>query len=317
MKSVFITGGAGFIGKHICRRLLSSGYGLIVYDNFSNSSEKDFTNEFASFGQLAVIKGDITDRDLLTRSLINSTINSGAIAVVHLAAVVSIQESIRNPELTSRVNIGGSENVVAAMKASGISRAVFASSAAVYGALEPPLYEHLVDSDEISAARLLNPYAVSKLEGERIFLNPGLHAAVLRIFNVYGRGQSLAGGYPAVIASFLHSSKNNRKISVYGDGLQSRDFVSAGDVAIAVQLCLENPAAGGVFNVACGRETTLHDIIGIFEDIFSRKIDVEYLPTRPGDIKKSYADVSRISNVLGFSPSDNLYDGLRRLAFED
>jgi len=317
---VFITGGAGFIGKYICRKLLSENYSVVVFDNFSNSSERDFYKEFGENSNVSVIHGDIRDITALTTALKKSR----AQTIIHLAAIVSVQESIKNPDLVFDVNVGGCKVLIEAIGKSGNStdadkiKLIFSSSAAVYGTLRPPLKEDMPIHDSAWANTwLTSPYAKSKLEAESVFLSSTCPATIFRIFNVFGKGQSLTGGYPAVIPAFIKSLRRGRQITIYGDGLQSRDFIAVEDVAAAFHLALEKPAIQGIYNLACGQETILRQVAFFLEELSEKQIDIEYLPARSGDIKRSWAEIEKIKNELDFHPSITLKEGIGKMLFTE
>lgn len=310
MKRIFITGGAGFIGRHLCRRLLSAGYHVSVIDNFVNSSEENFRQEFGSNDNLQLIKGDISDRALLEKSIRESQYE----AVVHLAAIISVEESIRNPQAVHEVNAAGTQNVVDAMQAAGVKKLIFASSAAVYGNTQPPLKEDIVQYDSSNyAAKLLSPYAESKWVGEKIIIHSGTDFIIFRIFNVYGKGQAASGAYPAVISAFTSRLNQGQNIILYGDGRQTRDFISVVDVISAIEKAIEKQSLTGVFNLATGQEVSLLELIAALEEAYSRKIEVQYQPERSGDIKKSFADIYKLKNSFGFTPEVKLKEGLKQL----
>lgn len=290
MKKVLITGGAGFIGSHTIDILLEKGYTIFVLDNLSTGLLKNLNNKKITF-----IKGSIQDKNLLDK------IMKSVDFVIHLAAIASVSESIKNPILTHDVNVSGTLNVFISALENNIKKVVYASSAAVYGNNQNvPLVEEDL-SDPVS------PYGLHKSINEKYakLLNKNNKTKFigLRYFNVYGPRQSLSGGYPAVIPNFCINILNNKTISVFGDGKQDRDFIYVKDLAKINVLCLEkNKIKNSILNVGTGKKTNINKLISIIENKTKIKAKIKKLPPRLADIKKSFADIKKLNSE--FSPSN-------------
>jgi UDP-glucose 4-epimerase len=295
MKRVLITGGAGFIGSHVARALLAEGNQVTVFDSLVSGSREAVPEE-ALF-----IQGDIRNRDELAHAF------SDIDAVVHLAALVSVPESIAHPEETHDVNVAGTENVFTQASVTGCSRVVYATSAAVYGD------EQTLPKREDSPLVPQSPYAESKVADEQIamrFAENGLSALGLRFFNVYGPGQRADHAYASVIPRFVAKAKAGEALPLTGDGFQTRDFIHVSDIAEAVRKALNSDALG-VCNIASGKETKLLDLIAMIRAVYP--VEVDTLPPRPGDILRSVADISRAREVLDWQPRTALEQGVTEL----
>ena len=295
-----VTGGAGFIGSHIVHALVSAGHDVVVLDNFSSGRRENLDGVS---GRVEIIEGTIEDPATCARAA------TGADYVFHEAALVSVPQSMAEPERTHQINTGGTLNVLRAAANAGVKRLVFASTSAVYGRAEPPL-------DETRAGDLLSPYAATKYAGEqylRMFTAAyGLPTVALRYFNVFGPRQSAEGGYAAVIPKFVESAVAGRRPVIFGDGTAVRDFVYVGDVVRANLLACEAPAvAGEAFNIGSGCHTTVLELRKIIFDMVGSDVMPEFRPPRPGDIHTSIAVVDKARELLGFSASTALADGLR------
>jgi UDP-glucose 4-epimerase len=295
---VFVTGGAGFIGSHLVALLMEKGCGVCVFDSLVNG-KRERVPPGVDF-----IQGDIRDEHALTKAM------QGATHVVHLAALVSVPESMADPLVTHDVNVTGFEKVLNAMRANKIGRIVYATSAAVYGD-EPSLPKR-----ESSPLQPLSPYALSKVLNEmqaglyeRAY---GLSPAGLRFFNVYGPGQ--AGGHPyaSVVPRWIEAVRAGRNITIYGDGSQTRDFIHVHDVAEAIYRALTKEVTG-VFNIASGVETSLRELRELMTEVRGSSIDAKSEPSRAGDILRSVADISAAQRELGFAPSVRLRTGVAEL----
>ncbi|MDD2657871.1 MAG: NAD-dependent epimerase/dehydratase family protein, partial [Candidatus Pacebacteria bacterium] len=265
---ILVTGGAGFIGSHLVALLASKGIEVRVLDSLV-SGKRERVPAGVDF-----IQGDIRDRDALMAAMKDVT------QVVHLAALVSVAESMADPLSTHEVNVTGTEHVLQAMRGAGVKRIVYASSAAVYGD-EPSLPKR-----ESSPLQPQSPYALSKVINEaqagmyeRAF---GLSPVGLRFFNVYGPGQAGNHPYASVIPRWIEAVRAGRPVTVYGDGSQTRDFVHVRDVAQAIYLALVSNATG-VFNIASGEEVSLTELA----QIMCESIHTKHEPSPPGDILRS------------------------------
>ena len=297
MNNVLITGGAGFIGSHVVRDLLANGDTVTVFDSFETGSRDALPSG------IEVLEADIRDLEALHRAM------EGKTHVVHLAALVSVPRSIEDPGLTEAVNVEGTRNVLAAAKEAGVSRLVYASSAAVYG--NDPSLPKREDSPLLPES----PYASSKIANEldaAAFLEHGLSSMGLRFFNVYGPGQAGSHPYASVVPRFVEAARANVPIHLYGDGSQTRDFVHVRDVASAVRSALAS-GTDGVANIASGEQLSLAALIELLGAIRGSELAIERLPDRPGDIKHSVAHIGTAQGALSFKPSVTLEDGLREL----
>ncbi len=295
---VLVTGGAGFIGSNLVALLVQKGVTVRVLDSLVSGKRERIPTG------VQFIKGDIRDLEDIKSAL------DGITHVVHLAALVSVSESMKDPVSTYDVNVIGAENVLQATRGTGVKRFVYATSAAVYGD-DPSL-----PKKESSPLSPQSPYALSKVMNElqadmyeRIF---GLSTVGLRFFNVYGKGQSGNHPYASVIPRWIERIKNKLPITIYGDGSQTRDFVHINDVVGAIYSALLSDATG-VYNIASGEETPLNDLRKIIEGAYPKPIEVKNEPAREGDILRSVADISRARDALGFVTTIELTKGITEL----
>jgi UDP-glucose 4-epimerase len=294
MENVLVTGGAGFIGRHLVRTLEQKGYSAVVVDSLVNPNSKPSAGRF--------YKADVRDRRAIADIMKKEKIDS----CVHLAALISVVDSVRDPASTIDANINGTASLLEACAECGVGNFVFASTGAVYG--EPKQFpireDHVLDP--------LSPYGASKVAGEALaasYANCGkvASAASLRFFNVYGEGQSQA--YAGVITKFAERLSAGLPPVIYGDGLQTRDFVFVQDVANAVTLALES-GRSGAFNIATGRSITINDLARAMIEIFGLDLEPVHEDERTGDIKFAQVDVSRAKKSLGYAPQGRLEDVL-------
>lgn len=295
---ILVTGGAGFIGGNLVPLLVEKGAEVCVLDSLISGKRERVPEG------VTLIKGDIRDSEVL-RSAMN-----GVTHVVHLAALVSVPESMKDPVPTCDVNVAGTESVLSAAREAGVKRFVYATSAAVYGD-EPSL-----PKKETSELRPQSPYALSKvmneLQAEMYGRAFGLSAAGLRFFNVYGPGQEGHHPYATVIPRWIEAIKNERPITIYGDGFQTRDFIHVSDVVGAIYGALTSDKTG-VYNIASGEETSLNNLVDIIECVHGKPIQVNKEPARGGDIIRSVADISAARSALGFTPAVALEKGIKEL----
>lgn len=299
-----VTGGAGFIGSHITRTLLERGDQVRILDNFSSGKRENLTGL-----DVELIEGDLRDASKVAEAV------KGMDIVFHEAAFVSVAESMEKPLECLDVNVTGTSIVFEAARKAGVKRVVIASSAAVYGDSE------VYPLSEDSPLRQLSPYATSKRIDEKyaeLFTNYfGLEVAALRYFNVYGPRQRPDSMYAAAVPIFIRRMLDNKPITVYGDGGQTRDLVNVRDVVQANLLASEHPAAPGkIFNVCTGVETRLLDLLDILYEIFPNAPKHVHAEPRAGDIYRSIGTPKKIMETLGFKPNVTLAEGLKEAVEE-
>ena len=302
-----VTGGAGFIGSCTVRSLVEDGETVRVLDDFSSGRRDNLAGMVAPDGPVELVEGSILDRDRLGQAL------PGATYVVHLAAQPSVVRSVEDPEETHAVNATGTLRVLLAARRHGVRRVVLASSAAVYGE-DPTLPKH----EDLPTAPVA-PYAASKVAAEAYAqvasASLGLEAVSLRLFNVYGPRQDPGSQYASVIPCFVDCLRRRIPPTVHGDGRQTRDFVSVGDVVRAIRLaCITPGLAGQVLNVASGRQTDLLALLEVLRDALPGAPDPVHEAPRAGDLRHSVADVTRARELLGFEAEVGLATGLRQTA---
>lgn len=295
-----VTGGAGFIGSHITEGLVQKGYVVRVLDDLS-SGKKENLSSFID--KIEFIEGSITDKEIVKKAV------SGADYVFHEAALVSVVESVSNPEKTHEINVEGTRNVLDAALDEKVKRVVFASSAAIYGDANPPITEEF-------ALNPLSPYGESKIEGEKLmkeFNQKGLETVCLRYFNVYGPRQDPASQYSGVITRFIGKMLKKESPTIYGDGNQSRDFIYVDDVVNANLMAAEKEGISGEsFNIASGIPLTINQLEGLVSELTGHDIDPVYEEKREGDIYDSYADVTKALKNICFKPLVPVEAGLRK-----
>lgn len=301
-QTFLVTGGAGFIGSHITRRLVSEGNTVRVLDDFSSGKE---SNLESIREDVELIRGDIRDADLVAKAV------KGVDIIFHEAALGSVPRSVADPRITHEVNITGTLNVFLAARDAGVKRVVYASSSSVYGeTLELPKRESMTPQP-------LSPYALSKLVGEHyasVFKHVyDFEIVSLRYFNIFGPRQDPESQYAAVIPRFITALLNGARPVVYGDGLQSRDFTYVDNVVEANLLAAEAAgAAGQAFNVACGGRYTLLDLLARLKEILGSDIEPIHEAPRAGDVRDSQASVEAAERALSYHVSVDFEEGLRR-----
>jgi len=302
---VLVTGGAGFIGSHLVDRLIKEGFEVSVLDNLSTGRMENLMRHLES-GGVRLVNADILDRRAVKQALTDVE------AVFHLAAITSVPYSIKHPDATRKANVEGTRILLDACLGGNVERFIYVSSCAVYG--EP---EYL-PIDERHPARPVSPYAESKLEAERLCREfqkaYGLKTTIVRPFNVYGPRMK-SGMYGGVIARFIERLRLNKPPIIYGDGTQTRDFVHVWDVVNALMLTLNSQKAiGEIFNVASGVATSIDELAKLVMELSGVDgLKPLYRPARNGDIKHSYADVSKAKAKLGYEPKISLKEGITAL----
>jgi nucleoside-diphosphate-sugar epimerase len=303
MAKVLITGGAGFIGRHVVRQFLGHGWEVVAldvdgFDDFELKNAVNFTSN----------RGDINSKKTLREAM------HGCDAIVHLAAVVSVPQSIEEPEKTITVNVDGTRNVLQCALDGGVSNVVVASSAAVYGTCpDMPLIES-------APVECLSPYAQSKATNEEdvvAFRTKGLNAIALRFFNVYGPGQRSDSSYASLIPSFLHAMKNGERPTIHGDGEQTRDFVHVHDLARAIYktVARKEPYEHAVANIASGTQISVLEVIRCINQFLKERTNMETIvphhgDTRKGDVRHSCGSAERITKMIDWKAKISFEKGI-------
>ena len=300
MRSVLVTGGAGFIGSHLVRGLLARGDRVRVLDNFSTGKAENLSG---LSGPLEILKGDLCDLAIVGQAV------RGMDTIFHQAAFVSVPKSMQEPQACFETNVQGTLNLLEAARKANVRQVVLASSAAVYGeSQELPLNEQ-------TELQTLSPYAASK-QVDEVYAGMytrayGLPVVALRYFNVYGPRQSPDSDYAAAIPIFIRCMLDGIAPTVYGDGYQRRDFVYVKDVVRANLLAAESSeAVGKAFNVCNGKETSLIDLLEVLSEVLPGSPPPQFEPPRPGDIYRSLGDPSLAAKTLGFYAEVSLAEGL-------
>ena len=312
---VLVTGGAGFIGSHLCEALLARGARVRVLDDFSTGR---WENLARIRSDIEVIEGSLESAPAVERAV------AGVDSIAHLAARSSVVESIGARELYWRVNVEGTATLFAAAAAARVRRVVFAASSSAYGD-RPQTHDqahdhaHDVPQDESMQPHPASPYAASKVEGERLVRalaqTGGVDAIALRFFNVYGLRQDPNSAYAAVIPRFMKRVAEGKSVTVFSDGLQTRDFVHVSDTARAVIAALDaTHALGGVIaNVGTGQATTVTELVRLVGAVLGKPAIVEYQPAREGEVRHSVAATERAAQLIGFRANISLESGLRTM----
>ncbi|MGI0059553.1 MAG: NAD-dependent epimerase/dehydratase family protein [Nitrosotalea sp.] len=303
---VFVTGGAGFVGQHLVKYLLEKKNKVIIYDSLKNSSITN-VSDLKKLGA-KFIKGDITDLNHVKKSI------TGSDVVIHLAAQIDVQDSMKNPQYTHNVNVTGTLNVLMACVEKKIKNVIAPSSAAVYGDQKDlPISENSYTSP-------ISPYGATKLAMEhylQAFSNCyDLNCISLRLFNVYGSGQT--SSYAGVITKFLQNIKQKKPLVIFGDGSNTRDFISIQDVVQAFDKSIKNidGKKGRFYNIASGKYVSIKDLAQMMIDISGKKIPIVYKKAKKGDILHSQVSVWLAKKELGHSPRVELKEGLEGLVKE-
>jgi len=304
MALYLITGIGGFIGSSIARALLSRGEAVRGLDNFSTGKKNNLAEVAA---RIEVHEADITDLDAMHRAC------KGVDFVLHQAAIPSVPKSVLDPLGSNRANVDGTVNVLIAARDAKAKRVVYAASSSAYGDT-PTLPKHEgMKPDPIS------PYAVAKLASEHYMVSffrcYGLETVCLRYFNIFGPRQDPSSPYSGVLAKFITQMLKGEQPTIFGDGEQSRDFTYIDNAVNANLLACKadaSKAAGEVFNVATGRRVTLNETFKALQPLTSYSGQVKYGPARGGDVKHSLADVSKAEAGLGYRPTVDFEEGLRR-----
>ena len=297
-----LTGGAGFIGSHIVKRLVGEGAVVRVVDNLSTGQVARLENLRCS---IEYVEADLAD------NLVSDEVVKDVDYVLHQAAVPSVQRSVCDPIGTNRANVTATLNLLESCRKAKVRRFVYAASSSAYGDTE------VLPKSEEMPPNPLSPYALQKLVGEHYcklyYSLYGLETVCLRYFNVFGPGQDPHSEYSAVIPKFISKLLINEPITVYGDGEQSRDFTYVENVVDANLLALQaTKACGKVLNVGCGERITLNTLIQLLEEIVGVKAKVSYSASKPGDVRHSLADINLARRLLEYEPKVMVKEGLRR-----
>jgi nucleoside-diphosphate-sugar epimerase len=304
MKNYLVTGGAGFIGSHLVKKILEQGDAVRVADNLSTGLRENlepfFTNPHFEF-----MEGDLT---LLQTA---NDAAKGMDIVLHQAALPSVARSVQDPLASHQANATATLNLLIASRGHGIKKFVYASSSSIYGN-NPQLPKR-----EDFPVMPVSPYALTKYAGERycqIFWQIyGLPTVCLRYFNVFGPNQDPASPYSAVIPKFIASFLKGETPVIYGDGNQSRDFTFVENVVSANLLAAQSEKGmGEVFNIACGSRTSLNELIALLQEMSGKKIQPEYRPARQGDVLHSLADIAKAADLLDYKPLVDIKTGLQK-----
>lgn len=304
MDTVVITGGAGFIGSHLANHFVEDGFHVRVLDNLATGHRQNLS---AIGGDVEFIEADVRDCADVERAC------RGARWVLHQAAMVSVPLSIECPHECHEVNATGTLNVLHAAARAGVEAVTFAASAAAYG-VNPEL-----PSRETTIPEPVSPYAATKILGENYCATwsaaYSLNAIALRYFNIFGERQDPHSAYAAVISKFVEVMGKGVAPTVFGDGLQTRDFCHVSNVVAANRSALEAGAraTGRPINIGTGERRSLLDLIDALNGVFGSSLQPSFAEERAGDVRHSVADISRAREILGYSPSTSLEVGLGRL----
>ncbi len=305
---ILVTGGAGFIGSHIVEELVNLGHEVIVFDNFSTGKLKNLKSVK---NKIEIIHGDISKKNDVF-----SAVTRDIDYIFHEAALVSVVESIKNPHKCWRTNITGTIHVLNAAKKHNVKKIIFASSASVYG------NDPKIPKKESMKTYPASPYAESKLMAEESFKKYEKHfhtkCLCLRYFNVYGPRQDPKSPYSGVISKFIDRMLEDKPPIIFGDGLQTRDFVYVKDIVRANILAMETENHNRIINIGTGKQTSLLDLIETLNRILNINYEKHpelkpiYKPERKGDVKYSYADITLARHLLKYEPKTKLEEGLRK-----
>lgn len=304
MQKAVVTGGAGFIGSHIADALLAKGYAVTVIDDFKTGNRANIAH---LEGKIEFIEGSILDEGLLHKAL------DGATFVFHEAAIPSVPKSVRDPLASHEANATGTLKVLLAARDAKVRRVIYAASSSYYGDT-PTLPKH-----EGMPPNPLSPYGAQKYIGEaytqQFFRLYGLETVSLRYFNIYGPRQNPDSEYAAAVPRFIKKIKKGERPQVFGDGSATRSYTYIDDAVAANLLAAETKGiAGEVFNIAAQNQTSVNELIEKINAVLGTSTAAEYVAERPGDIKHSYADISKAQKMLGFAPKVSLEEGLKLTA---
>jgi len=301
MKNKFIvTGGAGFIGSHITELLLAEGFEVVVIDNLKSGSKKNLEKSLLH-ENFDLIVEDITTIDL------NHKCFYGVSYIIHLAGLGDVIPSIEFPIEYFRVNCYGTARLMEAAKVNNIKKIVYAASSSCYGLTEEP-------TNEKAPIATMHPYAFTKYLGELTLFHwakvYGLHVNSIRIFNAYGTRSRTSGSYGAMFGVFLKQILSAQPLTIVGDGSQTRDFVYVTDVAKAFLLAAINKVHGEIFNIGSGDPKSIIEIVSFLDHHYTN------IPDRPGEPRATWADISKARTMLGWTPTVDLSEGIKKMLSE-
>ena len=297
--NIFITGGNGFLGTYLTKFLIKQGHAITIFDNFSNSDLKiSLVND-----KIRTIKGDILDYSKLSNSMKDMEF------IIHLAAQISVKDSIDNPENTMKINVQGTQNILDSCMENKIQNFIAASSAAIFG------NQSVMPLTEKSSKNPISPYGKSKLVMEEKILEfskqNNLNSIILRFFNLYGIGQS--SQYAGVITKFIENIKKNTHLEIFGTGEQTRDFINVDDAVSSFDLTIKNISGkvGKIYNVGSGNKTTILELAQLLLQISGKDLKIINKHKLEGDIIHSQTSIEQIVTDLKFVPKISLQNGLK------
>ena len=307
-KHYLVTGGAGFIGSHLVDRLLNDGHHVTAIDNFSDyyspTLKRDNLRMALKSSEFNLVEGDICAYEIVERAMFGT----GVDAVIHLAARAGVRPSILNPQPYYQVNCLGTSNLLEACVRHGVSQMVFASSSSVYGE-----NAHVPFHEEMRVDRPVSPYAATKQAGEGLVYsfheNHGLEATCLRFFTVYGPRQRPE----MAIHKFLSAVRAGEPVTLFGDGSTSRDYTYVHDAVDGIVRALEKRCAFRIFNIGSGRPIELRDLVRAVGQAVGQEPMIQFEPMQVGDVTRTFADICRATEELGFHPATTLSEGLAEM----
>ena len=305
MAFFLVTGGAGFIGSNIVKRLLKDNHEVRILDNFSTGKRENI-EEFKENNKFHIIEGDLRSFHIVREAV------KGIDYILHQGALPSVPRSISDPITTNDVNILGTLNILEAAKEFNVKRIVCASSSSVYG------NSNQIQKVENLPVAPLSPYAITKYAQERYCLVFSqiydLETVCLRYFNVFGPKQDPSSQYSAVIPKFIALMKNGKQPIIYGDGSQSRDFTYVdNNVEANINACFAKNVSGEIFNIACGQNYSLINLVELLNELMGTSIKPIFENERIGDVKHSLADISKAKSMLNYKVLVSFKDGLKKM----
>lgn len=303
-----ITGAAGFIGSHLCERLLGDGWAVVGVDNFDDFYDPQIKrrniNDCLKNNKFQLIEADIRDG-----AAMDKTVGDGIEIIVHLAALAGVRPSIAQPLLYADVNVNGTVVLLEAAKKYKVTKFIFGSSSSVYGNNEKVPF-----SEEDNVDFPISPYAATKKAGELICHTYhhlyGIHITCLRFFTVYGPRQRP----DLAIHKFAKLIEQDKSIPVYGDGTMMRDFTYIDDIIDGTAAAMNKCKGFNIYNLGESSPIMVNDLITEIEEALGKKAVREYVPPQPGDVERTYADITKAAKELGYNPSTNIQTGLKNFA---